>query len=381
MNFNDILKNRDLFFQSHSNTEIKCAYVGFDGTAISLQIGNLTGLAMLRLANLNNIKTIGLVGGATSLIGDPEGKKTTRKKLEKEEVEKNIEGIKNQIQKLCPEAKIVNNIDWISNLTFLDFLTQVAPYYPLSALIKLKTFADRLENNDPLSVQELLYPLIQGYDFAHLYKTYGCNAQFGGHDQWCNLIAGLDLIKRKYAEENINIVTAPLLTNSAGQKMGKSVNGAVYINPNLCSVFDFWQFWRNIEDSMVKTCLLRFTLIEVQEINELIEKDINEAKIKLANEVTTWVHSAVDAKNAQNQAKSIFIDKNTDNLETITFKDPKITEIVANLMKISNTEAKKLIKQNAVKIDDEIISSNFETQKTNFVISIGKKQIFKIKID
>lgn len=383
-NFIKIIKERELFYQTtdlNQEIEITGLYCGFDATAKSLQIGNLLCLSFLRLAQENDIPTIALLGGATTKVGgDPTDKHETRKKIENDTADEFLSGIQKQIKKLLPNSDMVNNADWLNKLTFTDFLEHVARYMPVSTLLKLEMFANRLENHDPLNLQELLYPLMQGYDFLWLSNHKNCNAQIGGSDQWCNILTGANLISK--IEKKLAVgITIPLLTTPDGQKMGKSVNGAIYLDKDLCPIFNFWQFWRNIDDRMVKSCLKKFTLIDVAQIDSI--NNINEAKELLANEITAWVHSPEDAKKAASDAKTIFVERNLDELKLITTHNNKLAEIMVELNAAStNSQAKTLIEQGAVKIDDQVIKQKNHaiTHNKEFILAVGKKKFFKIKV-
>ena len=377
--FNEIFKNRELYYQSTFEEDVDGAvYCGFDGTAKSLQIGNLLALSALRLASKSGKKIIALIGGATTEIGDPSGKNETRKVLERTQIESNFENITKQIKKLIPEAEIVNNKDWISKLSFMDFLEKAAKYIPVGALIKLETFAKRLENNDPFNTQELLYPLVQGYDFLHLFEEKNCTMQLGGSDQWSNILTGADLIKRKHGSKKAKGLTFELLTNSQGVKLGKSVNGAIWIDPNECSIFDFWQYWRNISDDLLIPCLKKLTLVEIDELERFLENP-NEGKILLANEITSWVHSHEDAKAAEKKAKSIFLENNLNEAIEIKAESDSILEfLVSTKTAKSNSEAKKLIEQGSIKVNQKTIEDKQYKIKANDIVQIGKKKFFKV---
>lgn len=378
----EVLQKRDLIYQFSKDIKFSVVYAGFDGTAKSLQIGNLTPLSALRHLEAHNIKIIVVLGGATSKIGDPSGKTTTRAQLANDIVEDNIIRIKAQIQKLLPNATIVNNYDWISKVDFMSFLDQIAHYIPVSQIINLKTFAERLDKHQPFTIKEMLYPLLQGYDFLHLFEKYNCSAQIGGQDQWCNLLTGVDLISKKHASESIAI-TCPLLVDSNGNKMGKSLSGAIYLSKELCSVNQFWQFWRNIDDCLTKICLKRLTMIDLEIIENIYHKDINQAKILLANEITTWVHSKEEAIEAETQAKEIFINNNYDKIKPISIsKSLRLFEIISKIKNISNSASKKLIAEGGVLIND-IKNNNIQTILTPsvYIIKIGKKSVFKILIN
>lgn len=417
--FQEILKKRELFHQATNikdpKFEIKTLYCGFDATAPSLQIGNLLCISFLRLAALHGINIIALLGGATTKVGDPTGKNEARKKLEEDAIENNIKMFESQIRKLLPNAKILNNDSWLSDWKFMDFLNNTAGNFSLSSLLKLKTFSTRLDANMPLSLQEFMYPIMQAYDFLWLYENQGCNAQCGGADQWCNILTGVELAHNKYGkkigndcvcenENNENAsnnpnsegnsnenahddetkvigITLPLLLNSQGQKMGKSVKGAVYLCDDNSSIFDFWQFWRNIEDSMVIPCLKKFTLIDLDEIEKIAAlPNINDAKIILANDVTSWIHGKEAAENAYEQAKLIFVERNVDDFEKVIVDTSKLVEIMVKTGAVkSNSEAKSLIEQNAVKINDIVVNNKDHVENASeFALSIGKKKFFKI---
>lgn len=389
------LSARELLYQitnNDANQVIKKAYCGFDATAISLQVGNLLCLSFMRLLHKHNIPTISILGGATTQIGDPTGKNETRKKIDNEVILKNISNIQAQIAKLLPQTKFLNNATWLNNLSFTQFLEEIAKYIPVGSLLKLEMFANRLANHDPLNMQELLYPLMQGYDFLWLYENEDCNAEIGGADQWCNILCGVDLIKKKHLiewhanENHINAkmqpvgLTIPLLVDKTGKKMGKTENGAVYLDPSVFSIFDFWQFWRNIDDSMAISCLKKFTLIELEEIEQI--ENINHAKIMLANDVTSWVHSPEDAQKAQMEAKTIFIEHNLDNLPLVAIHSNKLFEILIEIKAAeTNNRAKTLIEQGAIKINDILITDrNYTLNENEAVISVGKKKFFKVQL-
>lgn len=379
------LKNRTLFYQTIDNKEeieIKKIYCGFDATAPSLQIGNLMCLATLRLCSQYNIETIALLGGATTKVGgDPTDKSQARKKIENTALDENLNIIEQQIKHLVPKATFVNNANWLGKLNFVEFIEEIARYIPVGSLLKLEMFAKRLENNDALNMQELLYPIMQGYDFLWLYENENCNAQLGGADQWCNILTGANLIKRKHHEAKVTSITIPLLTTPDGKKLGKTENGAIFINPNMCTPYDFWQYWRNIDDAMAKACLKKFTLIPVEEINEI--SDINVAKILLANEITKWVHGEEAAYNAQANAKAIFIEKSLDHAQEKIVNTNKLSEIIVAVSGAqTNSQAKTLIEQAAVKINNEtMLEKNYILETREFVLQIGKKKIYKIKIE
>jgi len=386
--FIEKLKERELLYQFTSSKnpqgfDINSIYCGFDATAPSLQAGNLLSLSMLRVAASCNISTITLIGGATTLIGDPTDKHESRKKLPEDVVAKNLAIVQKQLQHLLPNAKLANNFDWISKFKFIDFLNNIASRLSLGAMTKLSMFANRLANNDPLSLQEFMYPVMQAYDFLYLFENENCNAQCGGSDQWCNILTGADLINQKHGTSDTSSalgVTVELLTTPDGRKMGKSEKGAVYINPDIFSPFEFWQYWRNVDDAMVVKCLKKLTLIDIETIEDIANNNINDAKIMLANDLTSWVHSKEEAQNAQAQSHKIFVEGNMDDAKEIITNDPKLVAILIATGEITtNSDAKRLIEQNAIKINGETISDKeYSTELKSFVLSIGKKKFFKI---
>ncbi len=286
------------------------------------------------------------------------------------------------MQNLLPNSKILNNMDWLKNLSFLDALSDIARYISVSSLIKLETFAKRLMQHDPLNLEELLYPMVQGYDFLWLFENENCAFQCGGSDQWANIITGADLIKRKHANKKAIGITWDLLTLPDGSKMGKSVNGAVWIDPNLYSPNNFWQYFRNLPDASVKSTLLRLTLISVEEINNLISYDINEAKKVLATDVTTWVHGSHEAMQAENNAKNIFIEKDLSLIEYTKISSNRLFEVLVELkIAESNSIAKSLIEQKAVKINGSLQTDKLANVSHGDIIVVGKKHHFKVSTD
>lgn len=379
------LKERELVYQTtaqKNEQKITGCYIGFDATAESLQVGNLLAISFLRALDSFGVPTIAILGGATTKVGgDPTDKNEARKKIADDQIEKNIGYIRNQIKKLLPNAKILNNADWIADLSFAWFMENILRNISVAALTKLEMFANRLSNHEPLSVTEMLYPVMQGYDFLYLYENENCNMEAGGSDQWCNILSGVDMISKKHGAEAIG-VTIPLLTTADGKKMGKSVSGAVYLSDHMCSVFDFWQFWRNIDDSLVKPCLKKLTLIDLAKIDALCADDINQAKIALANDITTWVHSEDEAKKAEADARLMFVDRRLDQLEECIVHVRRLIDIIVSVGAAeTNGEAKRLIEQNAVRVDDMMIDDRaYIVEKREFVLSVGKKKFFKVLI-
>lgn len=378
----DKFKERDLFYQASAQVApTGKIYCGFDGTAKSLQAGNLMGLSALRAAKSTGVDIVVLLGGATTVVGDPTGKNEARKMLQKDLILENLERIKNQVSRLLPGATIVNNADWLLDLSFMDFLNEISRFVSVGSLVKLEMFANRLANHDPLTVLEFMYPLMQGYDFLWLFENLNCSMQCGGSEQWCNILTGVDLIRKKHNHEALAL-TFSLLTTSDGRKMGKSEKGAVWIDATLFSPYDFWQYWRNVPDDLVLKCLKKLTEVPLEKIVEL-EHFPNEAKILLANELTTWIHGVEESAAAQTLAKNIFIEKDNNSLSCIRVKSKRLADILQELQVVDSLKkAKSLIEQDAVLIDsNKITDKTFELSSGEFIISVGKKKIFKVFVE
>ena len=374
-------------------------YIGFDITGDSLHVGSLIQLMLLHWLDYYGHQSIALVGGGTTLIGDPSGKDQTRKILSKNEIDKNINSIRNTFNRfinLKKNSLIINNYDWLSKLNYIDFLREFGSKITLNRMLTFESVKNRLDREQPLSILEFNYMLLQAYDFVHLNKNYNCILQMGGSDQWGNILSGVDLI-RKINKNTAFGVTSPLITNSDGTKMGKTADGAVWLNKNKISSLDFFQFWRNIDDNDVSRFLYLFTKLPLKEIEKLSllkNQEINEAKKILAYEVTKIVRGKEDADEALEIANNIFdskivdkrlpnISQNKTNLDNENFSLLDAIEKL-NLVK-SRSEIKRLIKSNGVKINDNLYNnSNFSLKEfsnlNEIKISIGKKKIGILKI-
>ena len=374
-------------------------YIGFDITSDSLHIGSLIQLMLLYWLDYYGHQSIALVGGGTTLIGDPSGKDQTRKILSKNEIEKNINNIRNTFNRFINIKKnslIINNYDWLSKLNYIDFLREFGSKITLNRMLTFESVKNRLDREQPLSILEFNYMLLQAYDFAHLNKNYNCILQMGGSDQWGNILSGVDLI-RKINKKTAFGITSPLITNSDGSKMGKTANGAVWLNKNKISTLDFFQFWRNIDDSNVSRFLYLFTKLPLNEIKKLSllkHQEINEAKKILAYEVTKIVRGKEDADEALEIANNVFnsnlVDKRLPNIsqsKSILEKENfSILDAIEklNLVK-SRSEIKRLIKSNAVKVNDNLYNNiDFSLKEfselSEIKITIGKKKIGILKI-
>ena len=367
-------------------------YIGFDCTASSLHVGSLIQIMMLRWFQKTGNKPIVLMGGGTTKIGDPSGKDSSRPVLSIEQIEKNQVSIKSIFKKFLKfgnnsnDAIMVDNSSWLENINYISFLRDFGSSFSINKLINLESVKLRLEREQNLSFLEFNYSLLQAYDFLQLNKQYGCSLQMGGSDQWGNIITGLELIRKKTSKQAFGL-TSPLLTTSSGSKMGKSANGAVWLNENELSNWDFWQYWRNTEDPDVIKFLKLFTelpLTEISKLEKLKGAETNEAKIILANEVTKLCRSEEEALRISNAAANTFNNVMTDNaLPSAIIENLEIKFIEAlRILKFvnSNGEARRLIKGNGAKINDIVINDeNYSLSKEDFnkghvKISSGKKK-------
>ena len=377
------------------------AYIGFDCTANSLHVGSLLQIMILRLLQKHGHRPIVLLGGGTTLIGDPSGKDSTRKILKKKDIKKNISEIKKLFVKLLnvknkkTKPIFVDNFSWLGKLNYINFLRDIGSQFTLNKMLTYDSVKLRLDREQSLSYMEFNYMILQAFDFYKLYEKQQCLLQLGGSDQWGNIVNGVDLIRRILKKDAFGL-TSPLITLSSGTKMGKTEKGAVWLNEKLFSSYDYWQFWRNSDDKDVKNFLKFFTDIKVSEIEKLEEKkEINELKIILANETTKILHGKSKSLKAEKTASDVFKlgKKISKNLPTnnILKKDlemgMKFLDLLVNA-KIMNSkgEARRAIKNNGIKINDELIIdenkvlslSDFKSE--NMKISFGKKKHFLFKI-
>ena len=374
-------------------------YIGFDCTAKSLHIGSLIQIMVMRLFQKHGHTPIILIGTGTTRIGDPSGKDETRKILTKKEIDKNIDNIKQIFSRfinLNKDALIINNYDWLSKLNYIDFLREFGSKITLNRMLTFDSVKSRLDREQPLTILEFNYMLLQAYDFVYLNKNYNCILQMGGSDQWGNILSGVDLI-RKINKKDAYGITSPLITNSDGSKMGKTASGAIWLNKNKISSLDFFQFWRNVNDNDVSKFLYLFTKLPINEIvklSALKNQEINEAKKILAYEVTKIVRGKDDADEAleitDNTFNSKIIDKRLPNItqKELDIKNENFSILDAieklNLVK-SRSEIKRLIKSDGVKVNDQLYKNNNLSLKeylgsNEIKISVGKKKIGILKI-
>ena len=372
------------------------AYIGFDCTAPSLHVGSLMQIMCLRLLQKYGHQPIILLGGGTTLIGDPSGKEETRKILTKKEIEKNIKNIES-VFKIFLKSKnsktkpvFVNNYSWLSKLNYINFLREIGKHFTINKMLTFDSVKLRLEREQSLSYMEFNYMMLQAYDFYELNKKYKCILQIGGSDQWGNIVNGTDLIKRKEKKLAYGLTT-PLLTLSSGAKMGKTEKGAVWLNKKMLSPYNYWQFWRNTDDKDVINFLKLFTDLDLDQINNLENnnQDINKLKILLANETTAMLHGIKAAKDSEVTAQKTFGDKSIGKeLPTVKIKKSEIANginifdlVLKTKLASSKGEIRRMIKNNGLKINNEVITDeskiinqdNFD-QDNNIKVSHGKKQ-------
>ena len=373
-------------------------YIGFDITSDSLHIGSLVQLMLLHWLDFYGHNALALVGGATTLIGDPSGKDSTRKILKKEDVDKNIKNISNTFKKfinLKKNSQIVNNYEWLSEINYIEFLRDIGSKITLNKMLTFESIKNRLEREQSLSILEFNYMLLQAYDFFHLNKKYNCQLQMGGSDQWGNILSGIDLIK-KISKKKAFGITSPLITNTDGAKMGKTAEGAIWLDEKKLSNYDFFQFWRNVDDEFVPKFLNLFTKLPISEIKKLSllkNEEINESKEILAFEVTKIVRGEEGAKEAKEISDNLFKSKTIDNrvrnysinLKNIKENTFTIIDAIEKLELVgSRSEIKRLVKSSGIKINDKNYNEN-DYSLINFInnekikISVGKKKIGIIK--
>ena len=408
-NFIDEIKSRGFFHQCTdienlskliNNKPVK-AYIGFDCTAPSLHVGSLLQIMCLRLLQKYGHQPIVLLGGGTTLIGDPSGKDTTRKILEEKTITENINKIKKVFEKLLDFKNkktspiFVNNAEWLKKLNYIEFLREIGKHFTINKMLSFDSVKLRLEREQSLSYMEFNYMILQAFDFYKLNETKDCVLQIGGSDQWGNIVNGVELIRKINSKESYGLTT-PLITLSTGAKMGKTEKGAVWLNEELFSSYEYWQFWRNTNDADVERFLKFFTEIDLNKLNEIIEKEknINNLKILLANEATKILHGEQKASEAERTAKETFDGSGVGkNLPEIKINKKLIDQGISILDLISNnkifsskSEARRAIQEKGIKINDKLETDEKRIIKFNdFInseylkISHGKKRHYLIK--
>ena len=371
-------------------------YIGFDATADSLHVGHFMTLCLMKRLQMAGNKPIALVGGGTTMIGDPSGRTDMRQMMTPEQINHNCECFKKQMSKFIDfgedKALLVNNADWLLDLNYVDLLREVGAQFSVNRMLTAECYKNRMERG--LSFLEFNYMIMQAYDFYHLYEKYGCQMQLGGNDQWSNMLAGTDLIRRKLGE-NAYAMTITLLLNSEGNKMGKTANGAVWLDPNKTSPFEFYQYWRNVADADVFKCMRMLTFLSLEEIEEIEKWEgnrINEAKEVLAFELTKLIHSEEEAIKAQESSRALFSGAAHADMPTTEIEEADLTDGVIDLISLlvkaelapTRSEARRNIEQGGVTVDGEKVSDVKATFTKDalagdgMVIKRGKKKFKKV---
>ena len=372
-------------------------YIGFDCTADSLTAGHFMALTLMKRLQMAGNKPIALIGGGTTMIGDPSGRTDMRKMLTKEDIDHNAECFKRQMERFIEfgegKAQMVNNAEWLLNLNYVELLREVGACFSVNKMLSAECYKQRMEKG--LSFLEFNYMIMQSYDFYHLYKAYGCNMQFGGDDQWSNMLGGTELIRKKLGKD-AHAMTITLLTDSQGKKMGKTAGNAVWLDANKTSPYEFYQYWRNVADGDVLKCIRMLTFLPLEQIDEMDKwegSQLNKAKEILAYELTSLVHGEEEANKAQDAAKSIFAGGgNSENMPSTELSADDFTEEGINIIDAmikaglvsSRGEARRLIEQGGVSVDDvKITAPNHIIPLADFdkgyaIIKKGKKVFHKI---
>ena len=406
MTIYDELKARGLIAQVTDEEEIKelinngkaTFYIGFDCTADSLTAGHFMALTLMKRLQMAGNKPIALIGGGTTMIGDPSGRTDMRKMLTKEDIAHNAACFKKQMEKFIDfsegKALMLNNADWLLNLNYVELLRDVGACFSVNNMLRAKCYEQRMEKG--LSFLEFNYMIMQSYDFYYMFQHYGCNMQFGGDDQWSNMLGGTELIRRKLGKDAY-AMTITLLTDSQGKKMGKTAGNAVWLDPNKTSPFEFYQYWRNVGDADVLKCIRMLTFLPLEQIDEMDHwegEQLNKAKEILAYELTSMVHGAEEAEKAQSAARQLFSgvadheNMPTTQLDAALVKDGKVGLLAAMVgAKLcgSNREARQLVQQGGVLVDGEkVIDPTFgltvEQLQNGVVIKKGKKTYHKVML-
>ena len=399
-------KDREYFYQCTNENELSDlldsksinAYIGFDSTASSLHVGSLMQIMCLKLLQKHGHRPIVLLGGGTTRIGDPSGKEETRKILSEKQIEQNIKNIQKVFKIFLntnnPKLKpiFVNNYKWLGKLNYIKFLREIGRHFTINKMLSFDSVKLRLEREQSLSYMEFNYMILQAYDFLELNKNKNCLMQIGGSDQWGNIVNGVELIKRQSGNQAYGLTT-PLITLASGTKMGKTEQGAVWLDKKMLSPYEYWQFWRNTDDRDVIKFLKMFTDIPINEIEKIKEDNINDLKIVLANKSTEMLHGEKAAKDSEKMAKSTFKDNSSgENLPNIKINNKILNKSIIELaayvtQNISKSEIRRMIKANGIKIDNQLVNDEkFIINNQTFLdkgfikLSIGKKKHYKIII-
>ena len=406
MTLYDELVARGLIAQVTNEEEIKklinegkaTFYIGFDPTADSLHVGHFMALCLMKRLQMAGNKPIALLGGGTGMIGDPSGRTDMRQMLTKETIDHNIECFKKQMSRFIDfsdgKALMVNNADWLLNLNYVELLREVGPHFSVNRMLTAECYKQRMERG--LSFLEFNYMIMQSYDFYYMFQHYGCNMQFGGDDQWSNMLGGTELIRRKLGKDAY-AMTITLLTDSQGKKMGKTAGNAVWLDPNKTSPFEFYQYWRNVDDADVMKCIRMLTFLPLEQIDEMAtwkDQKLNEAKEILAYELTSMVHGKEEAGKAQDAARALFSGAaDTEHMPTTTLTQADLTDgsigILTLMVKAglaaSNGEARRLVTQGGVLVNGEKVAAPTASYTSDqlaegLVIKKGKKVYHKVTL-
>lgn len=405
MTIYDELVARGLIAQVTDEEEIKeminngkaTFYIGFDPTADSLHVGHFMALCLMKRLQMAGNKPVVLIGGGTAMIGDPSGRSDMRQMMTTETINHNVECFKKQMSRFIDfsedKAILVNNADWLMDLNYIDVLREVGPHFSVNRMLTHECYKQRMERG--LTFLEFNYMIMQSYDFYELFQKYGCNMQFGGDDQWANMLGGTELIRRKLGKDAY-AMTITLLLNSEGKKMGKTQSGAVWLDPNKTSPFEFYQYWRNVSDQDVLKCLRMLTFLPIEQIDEMDKwegSQLNEAKDILAYELTQLVHGEEEAAKAREASKALFTTGSAANMPTETITDDIFTDgnvdilqllISANLA-TSRNEARRAVEQGGVSVNGEKVTDTHASYTKDdfaeeFILKKGKKKFRKVTL-
>ena len=407
MNCYEELKARGLIAQVTNEEEISkminegkaTFYIGFDPTADSLHVGHFMALCLMKRLQMAGNRPIALIGGGTGYIGDPSGRTDMRSMMTPELIQHNCDCFKKQMERFIEfgegKAQMVNNADWLLNLNYIELLRDVGACFSVNNMLRAECYKQRMEKG--LSFLEFNYMIMQSYDFYHLFQHYGCNMQFGGDDQWSNMLGGTELIRRKLGKD-AHAMTITLLLNSEGKKMGKTANGAVWLDPNKTSPYDFYQYWRNVGDNDVLKCLRMLTFLPLEQIDEMDKWEgaqLNRAKEILAFELTSLVHGEEEAKKAEEAAKALFVGGgDMSNVPTTTLTEADLTDGTIGILDLmlkcglvpSKKEARRLVDQGGVAVNDEKVTDVSKTftaadlSGDGLMIKKGKKKYHKAQM-
>ncbi len=381
------------------NTGKAVFYIGFDPTADSLHVGHFMALCLMKRLQMAGNKPVVLIGGGTAMVGDPSGRTDMRQMMTKETIAHNVECFKKQMSRFIDfgegKAIVVNNADWLLDLNYVELLRDVGACFSVNNMLRAECYKQRMEHG--LSFLEFNYMIMQSYDFYHLYQTYGCNMQFGGDDQWSNMLGGTELIRRKLGKDAY-AMTITLLLNSEGKKMGKTQSGAVWLDPNKTSPFDFYQYWRNVADADVLKCIRMLTFLPLEQIDAMDKwegQELNKAKEILAYELTKLVHGEEEAEKAQSAARALFVSGgDSEHMPTAALAAEAVTAdgvnaidlLLATGLVASRGEARRVIEQGGLTVDDERIGdgramiAKAAFDKGYVVVRKGKKSFCKVTL-